>query len=360
MTATDSPRRGLTRALLLFKIGATIALFWLLFQNEEFSVGALLAELRRVEFGHLLPWVVFAVVVKLVGIFANVHRWQLLLRGQQLKLSFSFLCGSFFVGRFFGIVTPGTLGLDGFKLYDAIRVTRKPIVCSAVLLIDKVVGFISLASLLVLVFPIAWSLFDSLNASRALLIGTVAALGTSLFFVFLLFPSLSRPLLRFLPGVRLKDFGVRIFEATTAYASHRGLLLRAVLLGTVGHLTTALMYWALLSGMSPADADAPGVITVLFVALLMTSATLVAPTVGGEGVREYSFAMLLEGLVPQTRSVLFGHAGFWIEKGLLGLPGGLVYLLRKSSYDGSVTRADLERVKAEALREVASDPEGEP
>jgi len=136
--------------------------------------------------------------------------------------------------------------------------------------------------------------------------------------------------------------------------------MKAVGLGTVGHLTTALMYWALLSGMSPAEADAPGVITVLFVALLMTSATLVAPTLGGEGVREYSFAMLLEGLVPQTRSVLFGHAGFWIEKGLLGLPGGVVYLLRKSSYDGSVTRADLERVKAEAARDEASDAEGEP
>jgi len=360
MTAMDSSRRAVPRALLLLKLGATVLLFWLLFRNDEFSVHSLLEELRRVELSRLLPWVVFALLIKLVGIFANVRRWQLLLRGQELKLSFSFLCGSFFVGRFFGIVTPGTLGLDGFKLYDAIRVTRKPVVCSAVLLIDKVVGFISLASLLVLVFPIAWSLFESLNASRAFLIGTVAFLGTALFFVLLLFPALTRPLLGLLPGVRLKDFGARVFEAATAYASHRSLLMKAVGLGTVGHLTTALMYWALLSGMSPAEADAPGVITVLFVALLMTSATLVAPTLGGEGVREYSFAMLLEGLVPQTRSVLFGHAGFWIEKGLLGLPGGVVYLLRKSSYDGSVTRADLERVKAEAARDEASDAEGEP
>jgi len=77
----------------------------------------------------------------------------------------------------------------------------------------------------------------------------------------------------------------------------------------------------------------------------MTSATLVAPTVGGEGVREYTFAMLLEGLVPQARSVLFGHAGFWIEKGVLGLPGGIVYLLRRSSYDGAVRAEDLARIK---------------
>jgi hypothetical protein len=58
---------------------------------------------------------------------------------------------------------------------------------------------------------------------------------------------------------------------------------------------------------------------------------------------------LLAGLVPQARSVLFGHAGFWIEKGLLGLPGGIIYLLRKSSYDGAVTAEDLGRLRRASL-----------
>jgi len=341
-----SPSRpGVRTLLLLAKLAATCLLFALIFGQDEFSLSDLLVELRSIEAGRFVPWVLFAVFIKLLGVFANVRRWQLLLRGQDLHLSFPFLCGSFFVGRFFGIVTPGTLGLDGFKLYDAIRVTGRPVTCAAVLLIDKVVGLVSLASLLLLSFPIAWTLFDSLNPKKAFAIGVVAALCTAGFFAVLLTPSLTRPLLGFLPGARFRSFGAQVHEASTAYASQRGLLASAVGLGTLGHLTTALMYWALLCGMSPAGGSGPDVVTVLFAARLMTSATLVAPTLGGEGVREYSFAMLLEGLVPQARSVLFGHAGFWIEKGLLGLPGGIIYLLRKSSYDGPVTREDLERLE---------------
>jgi uncharacterized membrane protein YbhN (UPF0104 family) len=337
----------LRAVLLLAKLAATGALFALLFAQDEFSFEGLLKELQRIEGVRFAVWALLGLAFKLSGIFANVRRWQLLLRGQNLHLRFGFLCGSFFVGRFFGIFTPGTLGLDGFKLYDAIRVTRRPVDCAAVLVVDKVVGLVSLASLLLLTFPIAWVLFESLDPKKALLIGVVAATFTAVCFAVLLAPSLTRPLLRLLPGRRASEFGTRVFEAATAYASQRGLLFSALGLGTIGHLTTALMYWALLCGMSPPGVEAPGLITVLFVALLMTSATLVAPTVGGEGVREYSFAMLLQGLVPQARSVLFGHAGFWIEKGLLGLPGGIVYLVRKSSYDGPVSREDLERLKDE-------------
>jgi len=341
-----SPQRSSLRHLLLLaKIVGTGLLFVLIIRQDEFSWGGLLNELHRVELSRFLPWASLAVVIKLGGVFANVRRWQLLLRGQDLDLTFGFLCGSFFVGRFFGIVTPGTLGLDGFKLYDAIRMTRRPLACGAVLVIDKVVGLVSLATLMLLSFPVAWRLFDSLDASRAAVIGGVAALGTAGFFAVLLKPSLTGPALGLLPWPRLRAFCTEVHEAATAYSCRRRVLFAAVGLGTVGHLTTALMYWALLCGMSPSGGEGPGLVTVLFAALLMTSATLVAPTVGGEGVREYTFAMLLEGLVPQARSVLFGHAGFWIEKGVLGLPGGIVYLLRRSSYDGAVRAEDLARIK---------------
>ena len=201
--------------------------------------------------------------------------------------------------------------------------------------------------MLLLVFPMAWGIFDLLDPSRALAVGLASLVAVGTFFALLLAPQLSRPLLRVVPGARLSGLAERLHSAAMAYSSRRGVLLSAVGLAAVGHVTTALMYWSLLCGMSPPDATGPGMLTVLFVALLMTSATLVAPTIGGEGVREASFALLLEGLVPQTRSVLFGHAGFWIEKGLLGLPGGVIYLLRKSSYDGPVTREDLERLRRE-------------
>ncbi len=322
----------------------TAAIFVFLFFFSDISPGALLEELEKIEAARFVPWLSLAVAIKLVGIFANIRRWQLLLRGQDLWLDFRFLAGSFFIGRFFGIVTPGTLGLDGFKLYDSIRVSRKPVECAAVIAIDKVIGLVSLSALLLIVFPLGWELLPGLDPQKAMIVGGGMAVATAGFFAVLLTPALTRPLLRFVPTSKLRAFADRVFDAATAYAGHRRVLLEAVGLAIVGHLTTALMYWGILMGIAE---GAPDVGLVLFAALVMTSFTLVGPTVGGEGIREFTFVKLLAGLVPDARSFLFGHIGFWIEKGLLGLPGGVIYALRKEEYQGPVTREDLERLQAE-------------
>lgn len=330
--------------IVAIKVVLTAAIFVWFFLYSPITAAALLEELRAIEGARFVPWLALAVAIKLVGIFANIRRWQLLLRGQELWLDFRFLAGSFFIGRFFGIVTPGTLGLDGFKLYDSIRVSRKPVECAAVIAIDKVIGLVSLSAALLLVFPMGWDKLPGLNGQSAALIGVTMAVATAGFFTVLLAPRLTRPLLELVPTQRLHAFAQKVFDAATAYAGHRGVLVRAVGLALVGHVTTALMYWGILNGIAPGAPD-PSVIVLS--ALLMTSATLVGPTVGGEGIREFVFVKLLAGLVPDARSFLFGHIGFWIEKGLLGLPGGVIYALRKGEYEGPVTRVDLDRLQAE-------------
>ena len=41
-------------------------------------------------------------------------------------MTFGFLSSTYFIGRYFGIVTPSTMGLDGWRLYETIRLTRTP------------------------------------------------------------------------------------------------------------------------------------------------------------------------------------------------------------------------------------------
>jgi glycosyltransferase 2 family protein len=346
---------GTKKALIVtVKAILTVLVFWWLFTKSGINLGELLAEVKAIDPARFVPWLILAVAVKLVGIFANIRRWQLLLHGQDLLLPFRYLTGSFFVGRFFGIVTPGTLGLDGFKLYDTIRATRKPVECAAVIFIDKVIGLVSLIALLAVVFPLGWKLIPNLDANKAIIVFVGMLIASAGFFGVLLAPALTRPFLKLVPTAKLKGFATRVFDATTAYSGHRSKLVQAVALAVVGHFTTALMYWGILMGIS---AGAPDVGLVLFSALLMTSATLVGPTVGGEGIREFVFVKLLEGMVPSTRAFLFGHIGFWIEKGLLGIPGGVIYALRKEAWTGPVTKADLEKLSAEAIAEGASTPE---
>jgi uncharacterized membrane protein YbhN (UPF0104 family) len=333
--------------LLLLKVGLTAGVFVWLFARADVSLPDLLAELRAIRAARFVPWFTLAVLIKLSGIFANVLRWQVLLRGQDLHLHYGYLLGSFFVGRFFGIVTPGTLGLDGFRLYDSIRATRKPVESTTVIVIDKAIGFVSLGALVLVVFPLGFQLVPGFDPGRAAAVGAGLALATAVFFAALLFPGLTRPLLRLLPSARVRPFAARVLDAATAYSGRRRTLLWATALAVFGHLTTALMYHALLLGLGDVAA-APPLGIVLFSALLMTCATLVGPTVGGEGIRELVFVQLLSGMIPPARAFLFGHVGFWIEKALLGVPGGLVWMLRRETWRGPVTAADLARLRAGA------------
>ena len=101
------------------------------------------------------------------------------------------------------------------------------------------------------------------------MVGVAALFAVSFFFLLLLAPGLTRPLLQLIPRGRMATLAGRIHEAAMAYSERRGTLLAAVGLAAFGHATTALMYWALLCAMSPGGEAAPGLLTVLFVALLM-------------------------------------------------------------------------------------------
>ena len=321
-----------TFALLLLKGGFALGVLAFVLHSRQLSLERLLAELRSLEPSSFLPWMAVAVAVKLVGICGNALRWKLLLGGQVLSLPYGVLLRSYFVGRFFGIVTPGTLGLDGFRLYDSIRLTHKPVACAAVIGVDKLVGFTSLLSVVLLVFPFGWSRLPI--SSGAVAGWTFAGLSLCVIMAFLLLlnSAWTGPVSAWLPPGRLRSFLLRVLEAATAYAGQARLLLFTVLLGLLGHLTTALMYCSILKGILSASAIQPALGTVLLVALLMTCATLVLPTLGGEGVREGVFVGLLGDQVRAETAFLVGHLGFWIEKAILGLPGALIYMLHRDQY----------------------------
>ncbi len=322
------------------KLLLTAGILWSLFRSGAVEWDGLLRELRGIQGSQLMPWLLAAVVGKLLGILGNVLRWQILLRAQGLALPFPFLFGSFLIGRFFGIATPGTLGLDGFRLYDSIQKTAAPWRCAAVIAADKVAGLAGLLLTASLVLPLGRSLVpaDSALGWAPLAVGT--GLASVLALALLLHPSGLDALLARVPAGRFRAPLDRIRDAATAYSGKRSVLLSAVALAAWGHLTTAWMYFALLRGILAPEGVAllmpeggleyfpPDPSTVVLAGLVMTVATLVVPTAGGEGVREWVFVALLAPQIPAATAFLFGHLGFWVEKAVLGLPGGLIYWLR--------------------------------
>ena len=321
------------RPATILKLLVTLLVFVWLLRRPELQVDGIVAAIRSVSPGRFAVALGVAVAVKLVGILGNVWRWQVLLRGQALPAPFPALLRAFFIGRWFGVITPGTLGLDGYRIWDSARMTDHPAESVAVVVIDKVVGLAGLALVLLLIFPFGQDLLPLADPTHTRLVlagllgATLLALGV------LWWPAAWRPLLRLLPNrpTRVASFARQLADGAAAYGRSRAALLGAVLLAVVGHFTTALMYVVILWGLLGEGVvmDPPLVGRVLWSALLMTCATLVAPTLGGEGVRELVFVRLLADVIDPSRAFLFGHVGFWIEKTILSIPGGIWWWKRR-------------------------------
>ena len=312
------------------------------FQLVPAELSDLWAEIRSLDMRVFLFWFTAAMLIKLVGIFANVWRWQVLLQGQSIDLKFGFLSSTYFIGRYFGIVTPSTMGLDAWRLYESAKLTRKPIECATALAVERVIGLVGLLVVILMFMPFAGRLTqgqsfgEMIGAMKIPLVGA-AAFGT----LVLLQPTWFRGFLRAVPSEKVRRFAGNVIDSATAYSTRRGHLLFALLLAIVGQVTTTLMYFCnamslSTSGVHPTE--------VLFASAVMTFGTFVAPSASGEGVRELVFVWLLGNKAGAVKAFLIGNLGFWIEKVPLSIPGGIILLLRRDPTLHSVTREELESV----------------
>ena len=322
----------------VLKIAVTTALFVLLFRPETYGLSptlfggvaptTLLKELRGISWAHLIPWLIFAALVKLCGMLAGILRWRLLLAGQSLRLPFGYLVQSWFVGRALGVFLPSTLGLDGYRLYDTTRYTHEGIKCATVIAVEKLTGFISLTLLVFLTFPLGFRL---LRINAGILAVILLGLGgcVLLSFILLLKPRSIQLLLAVFPvPPRARHLANRVGTAVTRYHGQRRLLLGAVMCALLVHLGTCFMFFGTMMAIR---AENTGLLDILFASPIMIYGTVIGPSIGGEGIREIVFATLLGSKSGVAPAVLFAHLGWWIGEVLPALLGALVFVVRVRS-----------------------------
>ncbi len=144
----ELPSRLRSAVTLSAKLFATFGAFYLLLTHQVEGDGgeslpiwrAIRDQLLQLEGEQVWPWLMAAVLIKCVGIFSSMTRWHLLLVGQGNRFNFSHIVGSFLIGRFLGTFLPSTLGLDGFKFYDAAKFSERGVETAAATVVEKVVG----------------------------------------------------------------------------------------------------------------------------------------------------------------------------------------------------------------------------
>ncbi len=338
----------------LIKLAFTVVLFLLLFRPQTFGLdenffggvtpAKMWEELRGAHWGSLVPWLLFAVVVKLAGMMAGVLRWRLLLKGQGLTIPFKYLVESWFVGRVFGIFLPSTIGLDGYRLYDSSVYTGETVKCATVIAVEKLIGFVALTFLLFLTFPLGFRLLNINLLIFAAIILVLAGFVT-VAFLLLLNPRVIQILVAVVPTpAKISNTLNKLGLAATAYSGNRLLLLQATFLGLVVHLGTCFMYFGTMMAIR---AENTSLWDILFASPVMIYGTVLGPSIGGEGIREIVFVSLLSGTAGAAAAALFAHLGWWVGEFVPFLIGMPILILRSRRPKDDMA-AELARMRSKA------------
>ena len=301
-----------------------------------------------------LLFAALAMGIKFIGVLSSAFAWHLLLIGQGIRFPYwQKIVTSFLIGRFIGTFLPSTIGLDGYTLYEAGRYSNRwPRVITAKGL-EKFIGVTGLFLGMVVTLPFGFSVIENVmadlgkpEASTAMAGAILAVAGgvSSVVVVGLVKPALLTWGLslfgRLMPGaIRAK---VQQFtDAVSAYEGKIGLLMLALFNKFVTHFTTAVVYFftALAIGVVGAEFW-----PVVFGSTIQILATLLSPTIAGEGAREAFQALLLKdelgGVAP---AVLSGALGF-IAAEAATLWGGAFLWTRKPSWRPRYCEVDGEQV----------------
>lgn len=326
----------------ILKAAATFGAFYLLFTHgvkkedgtEVSALRQILDYIPHIDARTFWIFVSVSAGVKALGILSSMTRWHVLLIAQGIRFPFRHIVGSFLIGRFLGTFLPSTLGLDGYKLYDAARFSKRTVEAAAATVIEKVLGFVGIFLTFLVALPFGGSLFEPYTGRIAALTIPFSLAVVGAFFLIMTNP---RPIQRFieaipLPGAgrdKLQAFVRRTTSAAAAFRHRGGTLFLAAVLSFLVHFTTAAMYFFTALAIGAAHADFWQVTLASSVQIL---ATVLSPfTIAGEGVREIVQAALLKHKLGVTEAILSAALGFWSAEALT-LLGGIIWWARGSDY----------------------------
>lgn len=303
--ATEVPKRSQARrwALLGLKVAVTLGLLaWLVRQMLlRDGVEVLLARVRDVD-----PlWALVAVALHFGAVTTGVLRWRTLLVARGIALPLPILYRSFLVGRFIGAFTPSTTGLDGYRLWDVGRRTNDYAASGAVILVEKLVGLVGMATVCLALLP--FGLLERLGVFGVLVAVGMAAVALVGLFV-LASPARATALVRLAPG-SLRGRLSKLAEAVSG-----GLAIAptasALAMGIASHAFLSSTFAA--SGLALSVPVSP--LTLLAVGNAIVISVLLPISIGGVGVREGVAVALLvsagSGAVTTTDAMLLALVGY--------------------------------------------------
>lgn len=257
-----------------------------------------------------------ACVLFLASIFVMAHRWQLLANAVGLKKPFLKMVQLCYVGLFFNLFLPSTVGGDVSRCYYLTKGTNKYLHALTSVLVDRAMGLAVL-----LLFATLGLLFGPGGQDLSLQMKLpIFALTFGMYFVIPFMPQLSSRILGENNWITRK----LNHSSAKVYWQDRGLTLMTLFLSVVSQILMVACHIAV--GLALGLNDIPLWYYFVFypsVAVL----GFVTPSVNGIGVREWAYTYFL-AIMGVDNSLALTYALIWLGLTTMGsVVGGIVYVL---------------------------------
>lgn len=273
-----------------------------------------------------------AFTAMLVTMMLATIRWQLLLRAQNIHLSWKRVLQLTFIGNFFNVALPGAVSGDLVKaIYIGREVEGKRARAFGSILFDRVAGLSALIMLSALALAVGFQQFWGTPMFLAIQFTvSLAAIGMILFYLYLFLVGDHRdPFLRFLRKLekRFKKIGtlVRIYEGLRHYHNHRATVFKIVLISIAIHLTVG---WACLNFAQALGDQNLSLLAIYVIVPLGLLVTAIPILPAGIGTGHWAFLYLFQLIGSQKGADIFTLFAF--VSIFFGAIGGIVYLRFRS------------------------------
>ncbi|MBN1550189.1 flippase-like domain-containing protein, partial [bacterium] len=205
--------------------------FKLLPLEKKTTFRAIIDYLPKINASTFWIFVLLAISIKGLGILCSMYRWHLLLQGQGIRFPFWHLVGSFLIGRFLGTFLPSTIGLDGYKLYDATRFSKRVVEATAATVIEKILGILGIFITFLVALPFGFRILEEKLKENTFLVTSLSVIFSlsiiSVFFLLLFFPGIIQWFISHLPipgKTKIQGFIQRVSKSAAAYRSNKLIL----------------------------------------------------------------------------------------------------------------------------------------
>jgi uncharacterized protein (TIRG00374 family) len=273
-------------------------------------------------------FLLLAVTFYLLGIMAEMLRWDILLRAQDIRISKEFLTQSLFIAYFYSNIFPTNIGGDIYRAYDIHKNKDIPLDKNiSAIVVERFIGMLSGTVYLVISF---FGIYKYLNLTTILSLSVLPLGGLLLFFIILkpkvfkidrLFKKI-RFLTRFEP--KYNSF----LQHFASYKSKLRYLLASFVLSLAAQL---LFYTGFYFAAIYINLDLP-FFAFFFLIPVIILISNVPISIGGIGIRENSFVLLLKNFnVPENTGTLYALVSLFIIV-FSALLGGVIYLFKNIFY----------------------------